>query len=35
MGIAAVYTPSSKSKVYWSLVLAEAGGEEGLNASTF
>jgi uncharacterized protein YkwD len=29
MGIAAVYTPSSKYKVYWTLILAEPEGTKG------
>jgi uncharacterized protein YkwD len=29
IGIAAVYTPASKYKVYWSLILAEPDGEKG------
>jgi uncharacterized protein YkwD len=28
MGIAAVYTPASKYKVYWSLILAEPDGNK-------
>ena len=29
MGIAAVYTPKSKYKVYWALILATADGHKG------
>ena len=29
MGIAAVYTPASKYKVYWTLILAEPDGGNG------
>jgi uncharacterized protein YkwD len=29
MGIAAVYTPASKYKVYWSLIIAEPDGTKG------
>jgi uncharacterized protein YkwD len=29
MGIAAVYTPKSKYKVYWTLILAEPEGTKG------
>jgi hypothetical protein len=29
MGIAAVYTPSSKYKVYWTLILAEPDDKKG------
>lgn len=29
MGIAAVYTPASKYRVYWSLILAEPDGKSG------
>ena len=29
MGIAAVYTPASKYKVYWALILAEPDDKKG------
>jgi hypothetical protein len=30
MGIAAVYSPNSKYKVFWTLILAEPAGEGGV-----